>query len=179
MILKLKRTPGIFLVGFMGSGKSTVGRALADELGWAFADLDEDIEKREGMSIRQIFETRGEAEFRRAETAALQERVRSVERGKPCVVALGGGAFLSQENFEVVSNNGVSVWLDCSFSTVERRLAGQHAQYNPRPLARDPEKLRELFAVRRAGYERADYCIAVESDDAAATIAKILALPLF
>jgi len=82
---------------------------------------------------------------------------------------------LSQENFEVVSNNGVSVWLDCPYSMVERRLAG----YEHRPLARDPGKLRELFAVRRAGYERADYCIAVESDDAAATMAKILALPLF
>jgi shikimate kinase len=175
MILKLKRTPGIFLVGFMGSGKSTVGRALAQELGWTFADLDEDIEKREGMSISQIFDTRGEAEFRNAETAALRERVRAVEGGRPCVIALGGGAFLSEENLLMVSNNGVSVWLDCSFSTVERRLAG----YGHRPLARDPEKLRELFAVRRTGYERADYCIAVENDDAATTAAKILALPLF
>ena len=179
MILKLKRTPGIFLVGFMGSGKSTVGRALAEELGWGFADLDEDIEKREGMSIGQIFDTRGEAEFRRAETAALRERVRPIERGKPCVIALGGGAFLSEENFEIVSNNGVSVWLDCPFSMVEQRLAGQQVEYNHRPLARDPEKLRELFAVRRAGYERADYSVTVENDDAAATTAKILALPLF
>jgi shikimate kinase len=179
MILKLKRTPGIFLVGFMGSGKSTIGRALAEELGWRFADLDEDIEKREGMAIPQIFDTRGEADFRQAETAALRERVRSVERGQPWVIALGGGAFLSDENFEMISNNGVSVWLDCPFSTVERRLAGQHVEYNQRPLARDPEKLRELFAVRRAGYERADYSVAIENDDAAATTAKILALPLF
>jgi shikimate kinase len=179
MILKLKRTPGIFLVGFMGSGKSTVGRALAEELGWSFADLDEDIEQREGMPIVQIFDTRGEAEFRRAETAALRERIRSVESGRPWVIALGGGAFLSEENFEIVSNNGVSVWLDCPFSTVERRLAGPHVEYNHRPLARDPEKLRELFAVRRSGYQRADYCIVVENDDAGATTAKILALPLF
>jgi shikimate kinase len=91
------------------------------------------------------------------------------------VVALGGGAFLSDENFQMVENNGVSVWLDCPFSTVERRLAGD----GHRPLARDPEKLRELFAVRRAGYERADYCVSVEGDDADATAAKILALPLF
>jgi shikimate kinase len=175
MILKLKRTPGIFLVGFMGSGKSTVGRALAAELGWGFADLDEDIEKREGIAIGQIFDTRGEAEFRKAETAALQERVRLIERGKPFVVALGGGAFLSDENFAIVANNGVSVWLDCPFSTVERRLAG----FEHRPLARDPEKVRELFAVRRTGYARADYSIPVESDDAAAAVAKILALPLF
>lgn len=175
MILKLKRTPGIFLVGFMGSGKSTVGRALADELGWAFADLDEDIEKRAGMPISQIFESRGEAAFRQAETEALRERVRSIEGGRPCVIALGGGAFLSEENFQAVSNNGISVWLDCPFAMVENRLAGSAH----RPLARDPEKLRELFAVRREGYQRADYCIVVESDDAGATIAKILALPLF
>jgi shikimate kinase len=175
MLLKLKRTPGIFLVGFMGSGKSTVGRALAEELGWGFADLDEDIEKREGMSISQIFDTHGEAEFRRAETAALQERVRSIECGRPCVIALGGGAFLSDANFEIVSNNGVSVWLDCPFSTVERRLAG----YGHRPLTRDPEKLQELFALRRVHYERADYCITVDNDDASVTTAKILKLPLF
>ena len=175
MILKLKRTPGIFLVGFMGSGKSTVGRALAEELGWGFADLDEDIEKREGMPIAEIFDTHGEAEFRRAETAALRERVRSVEGGRPCVIALGGGAFLSDENFEMVCNNGVSVWLDCPFAMVERRVERERH----RPLARDPEKLRELFAVRRGRYERADYCVAVENDDADATAAKILALPLF
>ncbi len=175
MILKLKRTPGIFLVGFMGSGKSTVGRALAEELGWSFADLDEDIEQREGMSINEIFDTRGEAEFRRAETAALQERVHSVERGRPCVIALGGGAFLSEDNFQLISNNGVSVWLDCPFATVERRLEG----FNHRPLARDPEKLRRLFAERRVGYQRADYCVPIENDDALATVSKILALPLF
>ena len=159
----------------MGSGKSTVGRALAEELGWPFCGLDEDIEKHEGMPISQIFDTRGEAEFRKVETAALRERVRSVESGHPCVIALGGGAFLRPENFEMVSCNGVTVWLDCPYSTVERRLAG----YAHRPLARDPEKLRELFAVRRAGYERADYCIPVDSDDAASTAAKIMALPLF
>ena len=175
MILKLKRTPGIFLVGFMGSGKSTVGRALADELGWGFADLDEDIEKREGMSVSQIFEQRGEAAFRQCETAALRERVRSVLCGKPCVIALGGGTFLSEENFDMVSNNGVSVWLDCPFAMVERRVAG----LDHRPLARDPETLRKLFATRRTGYERADYTIPVESDDAASTAAKILELPLF
>ena len=175
MILKLKRTPGIYLVGFMGSGKSTVGRALADELGWNFADLDEDIEKREGLSISEVFSQRGEAAFRQCETAALRERVRSVLCGKPCVIALGGGAFRSEENFEMVSNNGVSVWLDCPFATVERRVAG----LAHRPLSCDPETLRNLFATRREGYARADYCVPVESDDATVTAAKILELPLF
>ena len=94
---------------------------------------------------------------------------------EPQSSGLGGGAFLSEENFDMVFNNGVSVWLDCPFSTVERRVA----KFDHRPLARDPEKLRELFAVRRPGYERADYCIPVESDDAAVVAAKILELPLF
>ena len=87
MILKLKRTPGIYLVGFMACGKTTVGGGLAWELGWSFADIDEDIETVQGITIAQIFETRGEAEFRRIEAAAIQERVRSIERGRPTVVA--------------------------------------------------------------------------------------------
>ena len=63
MILKLKRTPGIFLVGFMGCGKSTVGRSLAHELGWHFLDLDEEIERASGSTIVEIFDTRGEEDY--------------------------------------------------------------------------------------------------------------------
>src|SRR4051794_16672137 len=94
MILKLKRTPGIYLVGFMGSGKSTVGRALAEELGWRFVDLDQEIEQSQGMSVSEIFEQRGEPAFREIETAALRQQVKAIECGRPHVVALGGGAFL-------------------------------------------------------------------------------------
>ena len=112
MILKLKRTPGIYLTGFMGCGKTTVGRALADALGWMFADLDQEIEAREKITIAEIFDTHGEAAFRELETAALKDRIRTVQYGRPQVIALGGGAFLNEENFELVSNNGVSVWLD-------------------------------------------------------------------
>ena len=82
MILKLKRTPGIYLVGFMASGKTTIGRALAHELGWAFADLDQDIETAEGVSIAEIFDRRGEEEFRKIENAAVRRRVlRRIESG--------------------------------------------------------------------------------------------------
>jgi shikimate kinase len=175
MILKLKRTPGIYLVGFMASGKSTVGRVLAEEIGWPFHDLDEEIERREGATIPEIFEQRGEEAFRKAETATLGEFVRAVECGRPHVISLGGGAFLSEENFQLVSANGVSVWLDCSLPMVERRLAGTEH----RPLARDPARLRELFHARRPGYSRADYRIEVQNDDAAATVSRILELPLF
>ena len=68
MILKLKRTPGLYLVGFMGCGKSVVGARLADRLGWGFCDIDDDIVNWQGVSIAEIFDTRGEDEFRRIET---------------------------------------------------------------------------------------------------------------
>src|SRR5579864_5479674 len=141
MILKLKRTPGIYLVGFMASGKTTIGRLLADELGWSFADLDEDIEAAQGRSIAEIFDADGEDKFRGVEHAAIQKRVREVERGKPMVVALGGGAFAQEMNHALLEDNGVTIWLDCPFSKVCARVEGtQH-----RPLARDAGKFQQLY----------------------------------
>ncbi len=174
MILKLKRTPGIFLVGFMGCGKSTVGRELAEELGWRFADLDQDIEKQEGCSIAEIFDQRGEPAFRLIETAALRNMIRVIECGKPHVVALGGGAFLQGNNLELVNAKGVSIWLDCPLEMIERRIAG----HEHRPLARDPKKFRDLFETRREGYAKAEYRIEVCSEDSAETVRQILALQL-
>src|SRR6185295_10159790 len=88
---KLARSPGLFLAGFMGSGKSTVGPMLAEQMGWEFVDLDAAIEQANGVAITEIFATRGEEEFRRIEHEALREQVRAAERGRPRVVALGGG----------------------------------------------------------------------------------------
>jgi shikimate kinase len=175
MILKLKRTPCIYLVGFMGSGKSTVGRALAEELGWNFSDLDVEIERRAQASIADIFDQRGEAVFREIESAVLRERVRVVESGRPYVIALGGGAFLSEENCDLASNHGVTVWLDCPFSSIERRLQGD----TQRPLARDMGQLRSLFEARSCGYGRAHYRVEFLDDDPLSAVAQILALPLF
>jgi shikimate kinase len=175
MILKLKRTPGIYLVGFMGCGKSTIGRALAEELGWRFVDLDAEIEQAEACSIADIFEQRGEAAFRRTETAALRSRVRAIECGQPCVVSLGGGTFAQDANIEFLKDKGVTIWLDCPLEMAERRTAGMPH----RPLARDPEKFRALYRQRRALYERADYRIDIHSDDPAEAVRAILALGLF
>jgi len=125
MNLRLKQTPGIYLLGFMASGKSTVGRHLAHRLGWNFFDLDDEIEAAEQTAIAHIFDTRGEAEFRRIESEMLAQHVRSIEHGRAAVVALGGGAFLSPANRELASANGVSVWLDCDFERIARR--GQFA----------------------------------------------------
>jgi shikimate kinase len=175
MILKLKRTPGIYLVGFMGSGKSTVGRALADELGWNFFDLDDEIESGAGSTVSEIFDTQGEEMFRVLESSALAKRVRAVQSGHPQVIALGGGALMSDKNFELVSNHGVVVWLDAPFDLIERRVAAE----SHRPLARDPKKLRELFEVRCPRYAQADYRVEAPDEEAVATVQRILALPLF
>ena len=175
MNARLKRTPGIYLVGFMGSGKSTVGRELARRMGWSFFDLDEEIERAEDMLISRIFDTRGEAEFRRLEAAMLRRHVSWIERGRPAVVALGGGAFVAAANRELLLGNGVAVWLDCPWETVERRVS----QASHRPLALDPKRLRALFDERRPAYALADVRVPVEGDDLAATVDAILRHPVF
>jgi len=175
MLLKLKRTPGIFLVGFMACGKTTVGKMLAGELGWRFIDIDDDIEAAAGCSINEIFGQKGEAEFRRVEHAAILSRVHSIESGHPTVVALGGGAFVQRNNFELVSANGVSIWLDCPLELLQRRVA----QATHRPLARDPEKFAALYESRLEGYGRADFRLEISGDDPQPVLAGILKLPIF
>jgi shikimate kinase len=173
--LKLKRTPGLYLVGFMAVGKTTVGRALAEELGWSFADIDSDIEADEGKTIAQIFDERGECGFRDLETEAIRRRVQRIEAGHPCVVALGGGAFAQPRNWELIGNNGVTVWLDCTIETVLKRLGDDTA----RPLARNHERLAQLFDDRRPLYSRADFRVEVDCDDVALIVGRVLQLPIF
>ncbi len=175
MHIKLKRAPGIYIAGFMASGKSTVGRLLAQRLGWQFADLDAEIEAKERDTIGHIFESRGEAEFRSIEAAMIGAYVRHVERGAPTVIALGGGAFVQPGNFSLIANHGISIWLDCSFESIRQRLA-EDSQH--RPLARDPAGLRRLFDDRQVSYGRADYRVDGNGDPALAVEA-ILALPLW
>ncbi|MGD0774942.1 MAG: shikimate kinase [Candidatus Solibacter sp.] len=175
MNLKLKRTPGIYVVGFMGAGKSTVGRHLAHRLGWSFFDTDAEIEAAENIAIAEIFSSRGESEFRRIESAIIAQHVSWIERGRPAVLALGGGAFTLPENRLLLRNNGIAVWLDCPFETVQRRVA--HATH--RPLARDPQAFAALYAARRDHYRLADVHVPVSSDDPEITVAAILAHPLF
>jgi shikimate kinase len=175
MILKLKRTPGIYLVGFMGCGKTTVGRRLAGVLGWTFVDIDDDIEASAQRSISEIFDTLGEPEFRRLEAAAIADRVHMVEQGHPMVLSLGGGAFAQQANYEMLAPNGVSIWLDCPFEIIRQRLAKE----SHRPLARDPKKLKDLYEARLEAYGRADFRIEVIVDDPQPAVEQILHLPIF
>jgi shikimate kinase len=174
MHLKLKRTPGIYITGFMGSGKTTVGRIVADRLGWEFVDLDTDIQEREHETVANIFATRGEAEFRRIETETIRRWLNKIERGQPTVIALGGGAFVQPANYEMLGNNGISVWLDCSLEVVESRIENT----DERPLARDRDAFRRLYSERRVLYGRADFRVNGDLDSAEAA-GEIVALPLW
>ena len=168
MILKLKRTPGIYVVGFMGAGKTTIGRHLAHRLGWSFFDTDAEIEAAENTAIAEIFAARGEFEFRRIETAVIGQHVRWIERGRPAVLALGSGAFTRAESRLVLQYNGITVWLDCPLETVQRRAA-----------ERDPEAFAALYEARLPHYRLADVHVPISSDDPEITVAAILAHPLF
>ncbi|HEY1205165.1 MAG: shikimate kinase [Bryobacteraceae bacterium] len=175
MILKLVRTPGIYLVGFMGSGKTTVGRILADRLGWDFIDLDREIEAEQKTAIAEIFDQCGESHFRHLETEAIRKRVHRVRAGCPTVMALGGGAFLRDENYNLLEDHGVTVWLDCPLDLVRQRVESE----THRPLARDPKTFAALFEARRPGYGRADYRVEILSHDPLEAVAAIEALPIF
>ncbi len=175
MNLTLKRTPGVYIIGFMASGKSTIGRALAHRIGWSFFDSDEEIEAAEKVAIAEIFNSRGEQEFRRIEHEIIRQHVGWIERGRPAVLALGGGAYAEPAVRNLLAGNGIAIWLDCPFETVQRRVA----QTSHRPLARDQKKFAELYHSRREAYCVADIHISIDSDDPAVAVDAILAHPLF
>lgn len=143
----------VFLVGFMGSGKSTVGPPLAALLGLPFVDLDREVEEERGEPITEIFRTYGESAFRELERLCLER----VSKGPPSVVAVGGGAFSSEENRVLMLRTGITVFLDVSLEAAWSRCAGDPT----RPLAADFGRFERLFRQRRETYRLAD--IRIES----------------
>ena len=112
----------VFLVGFMGAGKTSVGRALARRLQWQFVDLDQRIETQTGLAVAEIFAGSGEEAFRRLETATLRALLAELRDGSPAVVALGGGAPLREENAALLAACGApQVFLDAPFEVVRER----------------------------------------------------------
>jgi shikimate kinase len=141
----------------MGAGKSSVGKALAARLGWAFEDLDERIERREGRKIHEIFRESGEDAFRRAEHVALKELLKDLSEKANKVVAVGGGAFVQARNLKLIESAGIAtVFLDAPVKELWRRCCAQSAKDGiERPLLRSPSSFRELYAARRPHYLRA------------------------
>jgi shikimate kinase len=174
---KTKQPCAVFLLGFMGAGKTSVGQALARRLGWRFVDLDQQIEMRAGQTIAEIFARSGEQAFRAMETAALRELLAELSHGPPAVVALGGGAALGEENTAVLASCGApQVFLDAPFEVLRRRCGQTIAA---RPLFREEEQARLLYEARRPHYLKAQYRVDAAShsvEQAAAEIARTLSL---
>jgi shikimate kinase len=148
----------IVLVGMMGAGKSSIGRRLAARLGISFVDADAEIEAAAGMSIPEIFEIRGEAEFRSGEARVI---ARLLDNG-PQVLATGGGAFMNADTRAVIRQKGISIWLKAEPDVLLRRIMRR----NDRPLLKTPDPaatLKQLIAVRYPVYAEAD--VTIESRD--------------
>jgi len=153
----LRSTMGVravFLVGFMASGKSSVGLELARRLHWEFVDLDTRIAKRERQSIPEIFQDKGEVGFRRAETAALRDLTETLNRDS--VVALGGGAFVLEEN-RIMLRSWPSVFLEAPVEELWRRCSEDN---EVRPLRGDREQFARLYADRLPFYRQATLVVA-------------------
>ena len=154
--------PSIFLVGFMGAGKTSVGQALSRRLHWPFEDLDDRIEEKAGRSIEEIFRMLGETAFREMEHAALCDLCEELRQSAK-VVALGGGAFVQPANVALIEGLPAhTVFLDASAEELLRRC---QAQQKTRPLCRDASQFRQLYEARRPSYLTAARRIETQSKE--------------
>jgi shikimate kinase len=136
----------LVLTGYMGAGKTAVGRRVATRLGRDFVDADREIERRAGMTVREIFSRRGEVWFRRTEERTIRELL----EGEPGVLALGGGALESARTRALVVRLADVVWLRASIDVAWARVEG-----SDRPLAGDRDRFARRAAAREAGYREA------------------------
>ena len=137
----------IYLVGFMGAGKSTVARAMGRATGWRVEDIDERIEARERRTIATIFAQQGEAHFRQLERQALSELIAD----RHTIVATGGGTFAETDNRALMLADGAVAWLDLPLARVIDRVPPD----GRRPLAADRAQLEQLYARRQLAYAQA------------------------
>lgn len=160
----------VFLTGFMGSGKTTVGRLLATRLSLPFVDLDEAIERQAGLAVREIFALHGEPVFRQLEHEAL----RSILELPDVVVATGGGTVAFEGNARLIRSSGLSVWLNPAFSTLVARIGALGKA--DRPLFQDEVQALALYRQRLPAYRRSDLTVDVGPRDEPEEIAGRIAL---
>lgn len=148
----------IMIVGFMGTGKTVVAKKLAEKLGREFLELDAIIVEREGMSIKDIFEKKGESYFRKVE----KQVVREVSEKQGLVISAGGGAIIDEENFKNIKKNSIIICLEASPDTILKRTKGKVC----RPLLNvpDPKKeIEKLLQKRTPYYKKADHSVSTDN----------------
>jgi shikimate kinase len=161
----------IYLTGFMGAGKTSVGRTLSERLGLPFSDLDEEIERRTGTTVREIFERSGEPEFRRLELETLAELV---QRQEDLVLATGGGTPAAPAARRLLGSSGVLVWLNTPFATIVERIGALGKE--TRPLFRDEVQAFELYRSRLPAYRASDVRVDVTPGETPEEVAARVAL---
>jgi shikimate kinase len=161
----------IYLVGFMGAGKTTVGRELAVRVDAPFFDLDELIATAEKMSVKDIFAAQGEGYFRKRERDILRS-TRHLEKG---VIATGGGTFTFDENIQFIQSEGLSVYLSAPYGLLRSRIDDKA---DDRPLFRDDFATLELFTNRLRYYKMSDVTLEIREDETPAEIVERLLLEL-
>jgi shikimate kinase/3-dehydroquinate synthase len=159
-------TRHIALVGFMGAGKTTIGEEVARKLGRYFRDVDREIEEDAEMSIPQMFELWGEAEFRRREEHWTSHALEYAE--EPTVIALGGGAVMHPRTRELLREHAMTVWIDVDVET-----AWERAREGQRPLAREEEAFRRVYEERLPLYTDVADAVANDADDVVLAAARV------
>lgn len=158
----------LVLVGFMACGKSRIGAGLAEQLRMPFVDTDKEIERLFGMTVQEIFRTKGESAFRDAE----QKTILGLLDGQQRVIALGGGAFVNPVTRAKLAKAAHTIWLDPPFDTIRTRLEGSVER--PIAAASTDDELRDLWAARRRFYAEANLHVTKTEDDPAQTVENIM-----
>ena len=170
------RSSNIFLIGYRGSGKTTVGRLLAEHLAWRFVDTDRLIELDAGITIAEIFASEGEAGFRRREAEAIVRAARDRQQ----VVSVGGGAVVTQRNVERIHRSGTVIWLTAPAEALWERINRDARSKQRRPDLTEHgglEEVRRLLAVREPAYRSAaDRTVPTEDRSPQEVVAAIAAL---
>jgi shikimate kinase len=169
----------VYLAGFMGAGKSTIGPILANTLGWNFYDLDIEIEKEEGKKIKDIFEQQGEDYFRQIEKAVLKK----LTERKKIIISLGGGTMASEENFDLMKKTGKIFYLKASLDAIYKRLKYKRDRPSlfingdfPASKERLAEIIKKLLNEREKFYLLSDYIILTDNIPVGKTVDKIARL---
>jgi shikimate kinase len=169
----------IYLTGFMGAGKSTVGPILANTLGWDFLDLDRVIEQHAGKKIREIFEESGEQHFRELETRLLKD----ISDGDNLIISLGGGTIASGDNLSILKKNGEVIYLKTSLEAVYKRLMYKQDRpiFRLNELQETPKeeilnKIKSIYDAREPFYEKADFIVDTENVSIGRTVDFIASL---